>query len=186
MVKNNKERFELDLSENRKNMPEPNTDEDIRSKMRRGFNNKYVCFEYPFTWQELPKDEEDEFTDMLLFNKPNNAIVKISTQPCLTNNMEDLKDEFEKDLKSKDCDIQQSVIDVLGGNEVYDIFYLTKEGLEVEQFSILKDNNLYTLELYSRNNRDPVAVKSFVELLQSFVILKPRYKVDGDSYEKIE
>ena len=63
--------------------------------------------------------------------------------------------------------------------------YLTKEGLEIEQYAILKDNNLYSLELYTKNNRDQVAVKSFVEVIQTFKILKPVYKVDGDSYERI-
>ena len=68
---------------------------------------------------------------------------------------------------------------------IWDIIYITKEGLEVEQYAILKDNNLYSLELYTKNNRDQVAVKAFVEVIQTFKILKPVYKVDGDSYEKI-
>ena len=68
---------------------------------------------------------------------------------------------------------------------IWDIIYITKEGLEVEQYAILKDNNLYSLELYTKNNRDQVAVKAFVELIQTFKILKPVYKVDGDAYEKI-
>ena len=38
---------------------------------------------------------------------------------------------------------------------------------------------------YTKNNRDQVAVKSFVEVIQTFKILKPVYKVDGDSYERI-
>ena len=68
---------------------------------------------------------------------------------------------------------------------IWDMIYLTKEGLEVEQYAILKDNNLYSLELYTKNNRDQVAVKSFVDVIQTFKILKPVYKVDGDSYERI-
>ena len=68
---------------------------------------------------------------------------------------------------------------------IWDMIYLTTEGLEVEQYSILKDNNLYSLELYTKNNRDQMAVKSFVDVIQTFKILKPAFKVDGDSYERI-
>ena len=185
MVKNNKERYELDLSKNGENTPEF-SNEEIFSKMKRGFNNRYVCFEYPFAWQEMPKDEEDEFTDIMLLNRTNNAIVKISTQPCLIDNIDDLKAEIEKDLKSKGCTIQQSAMEKMETQDIWDVFYTTKEGLEIEQFSILKDNNLYNLELYTKNNRDQVVVKSFVEVIQSFTILKPSYKVNGDTYEKIE
>ena len=185
MVKNNKERYELDLSQNTKNYDEF-SNEEILSKMKRGFNNKYVCFEYPFAWQEMPKDNEDEFTDIMLFNRANNAIVKISTQPCLIDNIDDLKEEIEKELKNNGCTIQQSAMEKMETQDIWDVFYITKEGLEVEQFSILKDNNLYNLELYTKGNRDQVVVKSFVEVIQSFTILKPSFKVDGDSYEKIE
>lgn len=183
MVKNNNERFELDLSKNE--TPEF-SNEEILSKMRRGFNNQYVCFEYPFLWQNMPIDEEDEFTDIMLFNKANNAIVKISTQPCIIDNIDDLKEEIEKELKANGCTIQQSALEKMETQDIWDVFYTTKEGLEVEQFSILKDNNLYNLELYTKNNRDQATVKSFVDVIQTFTILKPTYKVDGDSYEKIE
>ena len=185
MVKNNKERFELDLSKNAENYDE-NNDEDIIRNMRRGFNNKYVCFEYPFAWQQMPIDEEDEFTDIMLFNRTNNAIVKISTQPCLIDNIDDLKEEIEKDLKSKGCEIQQSALEKMETQDIWDVFYITSEGLEIEQFSILKDNNLYNLELYTKNNRDQVTVTSFVDVIQTFTILKPSYRIVGDSYEKIE
>ena len=185
MVKKNKERFELDLSKSATKTPDMMSDEEVLSKMKRGFNNKYVCFEYPFAWQELPSEEEDEFTDIMLFNRSNNAIVKISTQPCLIDNIDDLKTAIEEDLKSKGCEIQQSALEKMDTQDIWDVFYTTKEGLEIEQFSILKDNNLYNLELYTKNNRDQATVKSFVDVIQTFTILKPSYKVNGDSYEKL-
>ena len=92
---------------------------------------------------------------------------------------------METDLKAKECEIQQSGMETFDNYGIWDIIYLTKEGLEVEQYSILKDNNLYSLELYTKNNRDQMAVKSFVDVIQTFKILKPAFQVNGDSYERI-
>ena len=39
--------------------------------------------------------------------------------------------------------------------------------------------------IFYPNNYYQVAVKSFVDVIQTFKILKPVYKVDGDSYERI-
>lgn len=187
MAKKNDDKYVLELNtSNNPNTEIPESDEDIKSKMLRGFNNKEICFTYPFAWQDITEQqEEDEFTNAVLFNKTNNSIVKISTQPCLVNNIEEFKKLIEDDLKSKECTVQQSAIEKLGEYEIWDVFYTTKEGLEIEQFSILKENNLYALELYTKNNRDPVVIKPFVELIQSFKVLKPSYKVDGNSYEKL-
>ena len=124
-------------------------------------------------------------SNLTIVLKSSNSIVKISTQPCLVNTVEELKELVETDLKSKECNIQESGMESFDNYGIWDIIYITKEGLEVEQYSILKDNNLYSLELYTKNNRDQVAVKSFVELIQTFKILKPVYKINGDSYEKI-
>ena len=184
MVKGNKDKFVLELGNDANGEPKTLSAEETLQQMKRGFNNGYVTFEYPFLWQEM-KTDEDEFTDIVLLNKNNNSIVKISTQPCLVNTVEELKELVETDLKSKECEIQQSGMETFDNYGIWDILYITKEGLEVEQYSILKDNNLYSLELYTKNNRDQVAVKSFVEVIQTFKILKPVYKVDGDSYEKI-
>jgi len=160
--------------------------EDFKD-FKRGFNNRYICFEYPFAWKDIETEEESEFTDAVLFDKGNNAIVKVSTKPCLVDDINDLKKEVEKDLQSKGCIIQQSAIDKLNNHEIWDVFYTVSddENLEIEQFSILKDNNLYTLELYTKNNRDPVVVNEFVKVITTFKILKPSYKVENDSYEKI-
>lgn len=103
----------------------------------------------------------------------------------MVNTVEELKELVETDLKAKECEIQQSGMETFDNYGIWDMIYLTKEGLEVEQYSILKDNNLYSLELYTKNNRDQMAVKSFVDVIQTFKILKPAFKVDGDSYERI-
>ncbi len=29
---------------------------------KKGFNNQFVCFEYPFLWNDIKSEEEDEFT----------------------------------------------------------------------------------------------------------------------------
>ena len=185
MVKGNKDKFVLELGKDENNEPKTLSAEETLQQMRRGFNNGYITFEYPFLWQEIKSDEEDEFTDIALLNKNSNSIVKISTQPCLVNTVEELKELVENDLKSKECKIEQSGMESFENYGIWDIIYITKEGLEVEQYAILKDNNLYSIELYTKNNRDQVAVKAFVEVIQTFKILKPVYKVDGDSYEKI-
>lgn len=185
MVKGNKEKFVLKLGNDEHGEPKTLSAEETLKQMKRGFNNGYITFEYPFLWQEIKSDEEEEFTDIVLLNKSNNSIVKISTQPCLVDTVDELKELVESDLKSKECDIQQSGMESFENYGIWDMIYITKEGLEVEQYSILKDNNLYSLELYTKNNRDQVAVKSFVDVIQTFKILKPVYKVDGDSYEKI-
>lgn len=185
MVKGNKDKFVLELGNDENGQPKTLSAEETLKQMRRGFNNGSITFEYPFLWQEMKSEEEDEFTNIVLLNKTSNAIVKISTQPCLANTVEELKELVETDLKSMECEIQQSGMETFENYGIWDIIYITKEGLEVEQYAILKDNNLYSLELYTKNNRDQVAVKSFVELIQTFKILKPVYKVAGDSYEKI-
>lgn len=185
MVKGNKDKFVLELGNDENGQPKTLSAEETLKQMKRGFNNGSITFEYPFLWQEMKSEEEDEFTNIVLFNKTSNAIVKISTQPCLANTVEELKELVETDLKSMECEIQQSGMETFDNYGIWDIIYITKEGLEVEQYAILKENNLYSLELYTKNNRDQVAVKSFVELIQTFKILKPVYKVDGDSYEKI-
>ena len=172
MVKGNKDRFVLELGNDEKGEPKTLSAEETLRQMKKGYNNGYFYLEYPFLWQEMKSEEEDEFTHLVLLNKTNNAIVKISTQPCLAN-------------KSKECEIQQSGMENFDNYGIWDVIYLTKEGLEIEQYAILKDNNLYSLELYTKNNRDQVAVKSFVDVIQTFKILKPVYKVDGDSYERI-
>ncbi|SFL40820.1 hypothetical protein SAMN02910297_00815 [Methanobrevibacter olleyae] len=184
MSKDN-DKFVLKLNNDRKGEPKTLSEEETLKQMKRGFNNQYISFEYPFLWENIKSDDEDEFTDAVLFNKNNNAIVKISTQPCLVNTVEELKELVEKDLKSKECEIQESGMDTFDKYGIWDVFYTTKEGLEVEQYSILKSNNLYSLELYTKNNRDQVVLKSFVDVIQTFKILKPSYKIDGDSYEKI-
>lgn len=185
MVKGNKDRFVLELGNEENGEPKTLSAEETLQQMRRGFNNGSITFEYPFLWQEIKSEEEDEFTDIVLLNKNSNSIVKVSTQPCLANTIDELKEIVETELKSNECDIQQSGMESFDNYGIWDIIYITKEGLEVEQYAILKDNNLYSLELYTKNNRDQVAVKAFVELIQTFKILKPVYKVDGDSYEKI-
>ena len=185
MVKGNKDRFVLELGNDENGQPKTLSAEETLRQMKKGYNNGYFYLEYPFLWQEMESEEEDEFTHLLLLNKTNNAIVKISTQPCLANTVEELKELVETDLKSKECEIQQSGMESFDNYGIWDVIYLTKEGLEIEQYAILKDNNLYSLELYTKNNRDQVAVKSFVEVIQTFKILKPVYKVDGDSYERI-
>ena len=185
MAEENNDKFVLELGNDERGEPKTLSAEETLKQMKRGFNNGYISFEYPFLWLELESEEEDEFTNLLLLNKSSNSIVKISTQPCLVNTVEELKELVETDLKSKECNIQESGMESFDNYGIWDIIYLTKEGLEVEQYSILKDNNLYSLELYTKNNRDQVAVKSFVELIQTFKILKPVYKINGDSYEKI-
>ncbi len=158
--------------------------EDIKS-FKRGFNNRYVCFEYPFVWEDIKTEDESEFTDAVLHDKQNNSIVKISTKPSNFENIKDLKEAVEKDLNENKCEIQQSAMDSFKQYDIWDVLYTTEEGLEIEQFAILKDNNLYTLELYTKNNRDQKAVSEFVKVIQSFKILKPSYKVFEDSYEKL-
>ena len=185
MVKGNKDKFVLELGNDESGEPKTLSAEETLKQMKRGFNNGYITFEYPFLWQEIKTEGEDEFTDITLLNRNSNSIVKVSTQPCLANNVEELKELVETDLKSKECNIQQSGMESFDNYGIWDIIYITKEGLEVEQYAILKDNNLYSLELFTKNNRDQVAVKAFVELIQTFKILKPAYKIDGDSYEKI-
>ena len=152
MVKGNKDRFVLELGNDEKGEPKTLSAEETLRQMKKGYNNGYFYLEYPFLWQEMKSEEEDEFTHL---------------------------------LKSKECEIQQSGMENFDNYGIWDVIYLTKEGLEIEQYAILKDNNLYSLELYTKNNRDQVAVKSFVDVIQTFKILKPVYKVDGDSYERI-
>ena len=127
---------------------------------KKGFNNQYVCFEYPFLWNDIKSEEEDEFTDVVLHDRQHNSIVKISTKPCTFNTVDELREAVEVELKENNCEIQQ--------------------------FHILKDNNLYTLELYTKNNRDPVIVNEFVKVIQSFKILKPSYKITEEGYEHLE
>ena len=136
---------------------------------KKGFNNQYVCFEYPFLWNDIKSEEEDEFT------------------PCTFNTVDELKEAVEVELKENNCEIQQSAVESLEKLDIWDVFYTTEEeGLEIEQFHILKDNNLYTLELYTKNNRDPVIVNEFVKVIQSFKILKPSYKITEEGYEHLE
>ena len=108
MVKGNKDRFVLELGNDENGQPKTLSAEETLRQMKKGYNNGYFYLEYPFLWQEMKSEEEDEFTHLVLLNKTNNAIVKISTQPCLANNVEELKELVETDLKSKECDIQQS------------------------------------------------------------------------------
>ena len=185
MVKGNKDKFVLELGNDENGEPKTLSAEETLQQMRRGFNNGSITFEYPFLWQEIKTEEDDEFTNIVLLNKNNNSIVKVSTQPCLVDTVDELKELVENDLKTKECRIQESGKETFENYGIWDIIYITKEGLEVEQYSILKDNNLYSLELYTKNNRDQFAVKSFVEVIQTFKILRPVYKVEGDSYEKI-
>ena len=101
--------------------------------------------------------------------------------------MDELKEAVEAELNENNCKIQQSAVDSLEKLDIWDIFYTKEqEGLEIEQFHILKDNNLYTLELYTKNNRDPVIVNEFVKVIQSFKILKPSYKITEEGYEHLE
>ena len=185
MVKGNKDKFVLELGKDESGEPKTLSAEETLKQMKRGFNNGYITFEYPFLWQPIKTEEEDEFTNIVLLNKSNNSIVKVSTQPCLADTVNELKELVEDELKSNECDIQQSGMETFENYGIWDIIYKTKEGLEVEQYAILKDNNLYSLELYTKNNRDQVAVKGFVDVIQTFKILGPVYKIEGDSYEKI-
>ena len=185
MVKGNKDKFVLELGKDESGAPKTLSAEETLKQIKRGFNNGSISFEYPFLWQEIKTEEEDEFTNIVLLNKSNNSIVKVSTQPCLVDTVDELKELVEDELKSNECDIQQSGMETFENYGIWDIIYKTKEGLEVEQYAILKDNNLYSLELYTKNNRDQVAVKGFVDVIQTFKILRPVYKIDGDSYEKI-
>ncbi len=185
MVKGNKDKFVLELGKDESGAPKTLSAEETLKQIKRGFNNGSISFEYPFLWQEIKTEEEDEFTNIVLLNKSNNSIVKVSTQPCLVDTVDELKELVEDELKSNECDIQQSGMETFENYGIWDIIYKTKEGLEVEQYAILKDNNLYSLELYTKNNRDQVAVKGFVDVIQTFKILGPVYKIEGDSYEKI-
>ena len=144
----------------------------------------YLLLENRF---DIKSEEEDEFTDVVLHDRQHNSIVKISTKPCTFNTVDELKEAVEAELNENNCKIQQSAVDSLEKLDIWDIFYTTEEeGLEIEQFHILKDNNLYTLELYTKNNRDPVIVNEFVKVIQSFKILKPSYKITEDGYEHLE
>ena len=91
MVKGNKDRFVLELGNDEKGEPKTLSAEETLRQMKKGYNNGYFYLEYPFLWQEMKSEEEDEFTHLVLLNKTNNAIVKISTQPCLANTVGYLK-----------------------------------------------------------------------------------------------
>ena len=94
MVKGNKEKFVLELGNDENGQPKTLSAEETLKQMKKGFNNGYVSFEYPFLWQELKNEDEDEFTVRVLLNKNNNSIVKISIQPCLVNS---ICQQLEKD-----------------------------------------------------------------------------------------
>ena len=66
MVKGNKDKFVLELGKDENNEPKTLSAEETLQQMRRGFNNGYITFEYPFLWQEIKSDEEDELTDIAL------------------------------------------------------------------------------------------------------------------------
>ena len=80
---------------------------------KKGFNNQYVCFEYPFLWNDIKSEEEDEFTDVVLHDRQHNSIVKISTKPCTFNTVDELKEAVEVELKENNCEIQQSAVESL-------------------------------------------------------------------------
>ena len=92
---------------------------------KKGFNNQYVCFEYPFLWNDIKSEEEDEFTDVVLHDKQHNSIVKISTKPCSFNTVDELKKAVEDELNENNCEIQQSAVESLGHLDIWDIFYIT-------------------------------------------------------------
>ena len=101
MVEKNKDRFVLELGNDENGEPKTLSAEETLQQMRRGFNNGSITFEYPFLWQEIKSEEEDEFTDIVLLNKNSNSIVKVSTQPCLANNIDELKEIVERRIGTR-------------------------------------------------------------------------------------
>ena len=77
MVKGNKDRFVLELGNDENGQPKTLSAEETLQQMKRGFNNGSITFEYPFLWQEIKSEEEDEFTNIVLLNKNNKQIWEI-------------------------------------------------------------------------------------------------------------
>lgn len=154
------------------------------NSFKKGFNNKYVSFQHPFSWKYLETD--NEFIIAKLFDEKYQSIISISVSPCISNKIEDIKEMIENDFKERNWNIQDSKISKENNLQSWDvIFTLIKEekAFEIEQYNILKENNLYTIEIASHNRTE--IMNDYVNLLTSFTILKPSYKITGDSYEKL-
>ena len=154
------------------------------SSFKKGFNNKYISFQHPFAWEYLEND--NEFVVAKLFDKKYQSVITISVAPCITNDIEEIKEMIEADFKERNWNIQDSKVLKENDLQAWDvIFTVIEEGrtFEIEQYNILKENNIYTIEIASFSRSE--IMTDYVSLLTSFKILKPSYKVNGDSYEKI-
>lgn len=154
------------------------------SSFKKVFNNKYVSFQHPFNWKYLEND--NEFVIAKLFDEKYQSVITVSVAPCITNDIEEIKEIIEADFKERNWNIKDSKVSKENNIQAWDvIFTVLEEGktFEIEQYNILKENNIYTIEIASFNRTE--IMNDYVNLLTSFVILKPNYKVNGDSYEKI-
>lgn len=155
------------------------------SDFKKGFNNRFVSFQHPFNWKYL--ENENEFVIAKLFDEKYQSIVTITITPCLTNDIDDLKNVIEADFKEKNWEIEDSKVIKEESIQAWDVIFKiieNKKELELEQYNILKENNLYTIEIVSHNRTE--IMNDYVNLIRTFKIHKPSYKVTGNSYEKIE
>lgn len=152
---------------------------------KKGFNNKFVSFQHPFNWKYL--ENENEFIIARLFDQKYQSIITISIAPCLTNDIKDLKETIESDFKEKQWKIKDSKVIKEEDIQAWDVIFEIKEEeklLELEQYNILRENNLYTIEIASHNRTQ--IMNDYVNLIRSFKIHKPSYDVNENSYKKIE
>ena len=64
------------------------------SSFKKGFNNKYISFQHPFAWEYLEND--NEFVVAKLFDKKYQSVITISVAPCITNDIEEIKEILPK------------------------------------------------------------------------------------------
>lgn len=151
---------------------------------KKGFNNKYISFQHPFNWKYLETD--DEFVVAKLHDQRYNSVITVSVSPCITNEIEDIKNMVESDFKQREWEIKDSKVLKDKHIQAWDvIFTVIQDGkeFEIEQYNILRANNLYTIEIASHNRTE--VMNDYVNLLTSFNVLKPNYKVSNGSYEKL-
>ncbi len=151
---------------------------------KKGFNNRYISFQHPFHWKYLEAD--NEFVVAKLHDPKYNSVITVSVSPCVTNDIEDMKEIVESDFKAREWEIKDSKVlkdkHIQAWDVIFKIIKDEKE-FEIEQYNILRENNLYTIEIASFNRTE--IMNDYVNLITSFNVHKPNYKVSNDSYEKL-
>lgn len=155
------------------------------TNFKKGFNNGKICFQYPGNWKTI--EENIDFLVAAFLDEKHNTAIKVSIAPSAFNSVDEIKEITEKDLELAGWKIKNSEIFDFENKRIWDILcdaIINEQEFESEQLYLIENNDLYCFELDAVKNRNDV-INDFRNLIQSFEILEPSYKVEGENITKI-